>query len=149
MSGYTYLLLQTLPIVSAVALIFCLMGLFFGASKYRSQLNEAEVARKALSGELSVLRKGQEKITTELDQARLELRQMKGGKAEQQAMKIGREKGEALGPAKRASELAGEVAPVELGEIYESRPEQVDDLKKVRGIARVIRRGAAATRWPA
>ncbi len=113
MSGYTYLLLQTLPIVSAVALIFCLMGLFFGASKYRSQLNEAEVARKALSGELSVLRKGQEKITTELDQARLELRQMKGGKAEQQAMKIGREKGEALA-AKRASELAGEVAPVEL-----------------------------------
>ena len=34
------------------------------------------------------------------------------------------------------SAAAGE--PVELGEIFDSRPEQVDDLKKVRGIAKVM-----------
>ncbi|MGI9242854.1 MAG: hypothetical protein ACR2RV_18800, partial [Verrucomicrobiales bacterium] len=116
MSGYTYLLLQTLPIVSAVALIFCLMGLFFGASKYRSQLKEAEVAHEALTGELSALRKGQNKITSELEQARRELRQMKGGKAEQQAKRMGRKESPPLEPAKSASELAETATPVELGE---------------------------------
>lgn len=141
MSGYTYLLLQTLPIVSAVALIFCLMGLFFGASKYRTQLKEAELAREALAGELSDLRKGQRKMTSELDEARRELRQMKGGKAGEQSASLGQPAGSPLEPAKRATDLnepATDGASVDLGKLYESRPEQVDDLKKVRGIARVM-----------
>ena len=81
MEGYTYLFFQTLPIVSAVALIFCLMGLFFGASKYRSQLKENEAAREKLSAELSELRKGQKAVSKELDAARNELRQLRSDKA--------------------------------------------------------------------
>ena len=140
MSGYTYLLLQTLPIVSAVALIFCLMGLFFGASKYRGQLKEAEVAREALASELSTLRKGQQKITSELERARNELRQMKGGKAVEQSKNLGKSENSPLEPATRAAQLGGGSAgaPVDLGKVYDSRPEQVDDLKKVRGIAKVM-----------
>ncbi len=45
MDGYTYLFLQTAPIIAAVALIFCLMGMYFGASKYRTQLKEVGAAR--------------------------------------------------------------------------------------------------------
>ena len=140
MEGYTYLFFQTLPIVSAVALIFCLMGLFFGASKYRSQLKENEAAREKLSAELSELRKGQKAVAKELDAARNELRQLRSDKAKVRPVDAGTVDAEPLGPALAAAELKKSSGPVDLGEIFESRPEQVDDLKKVRGIAKVMER---------
>ena len=138
MDGYTYLILQTLPIVSAVALIFCMMGIFFGASKYRTQLKENEGAREKLVGEMSDLRKGQDKIAAELKEARLELRQAKGGKARAQSQDVGQRKAAPLAPAQSASGITPAAGPVELGQVYEERPEVVDDLKRVRGIAKVM-----------
>jgi predicted flap endonuclease-1-like 5' DNA nuclease len=141
MDGYIYLFLQTLPIVSVVALIFCLMGLFFGASKYRTQLKENEVARSQLAGEVAELRVGQEAITGELETARDELRQMRSGKAKAQSQDVGQRQAEPLAPAQNASGLAAATKvkePIDLGEIFEGRPEVVDDLKKVRGIAKVM-----------
>ncbi len=139
MEGYTYLFLQTLPIVSAVALIFGLMGLFFGAFKYRAQLKENEVARAQLAGELSELRKGQQAVSKELETARHELRQMRSGKAKAQSQDVGKRGAAPLAPAQAAGEMKEESSgPVDLGEIFEGRPDQVDDLKKVRGIAKVM-----------
>ena len=143
MDGITYLILQTAPIVAAVAVVFCLMGIFFGASKYRTQLRENEAAREALVSEVSELRKGQNKISAELKDARDELRQLRAGKsAKKQSGTSGRRGAPPLAPAQAAQaarEVAGAPAgPVDLGEVFESRPEQVDDLKKVRGIARVM-----------
>ena len=109
MEGYTYLFLQTLPIVSAVAVIFCLMGIYFGASKYRLQLKEAQGAR--------------EQLLREMDETKKELQKIKKantGKAKEIA----------------ATTAPGEAA--DLGEIFESPPESTDDLKKVRGIASVM-----------
>ncbi|MFT4550936.1 MAG: putative flap endonuclease-1-like 5' DNA nuclease [Verrucomicrobiales bacterium] len=134
MDGYTYLFLQTAPIIAAVALIFCLMGMFFGAAKYRTKLKDAEGARKEMVGELSKLRKGQDKISRELEVARNELRQVKRGKAKAQSKDVGRRGAAPL----EAATSAAHSASTDLGKLYESPPGQVDDLKKVRGIARVM-----------
>ena len=144
MDGYAYLILQTLPIVAAVALIFCLMGVFFGASKYRTQLRANEGAREALVSEVSELRKGQETIASELKDARNELRKMKGGKAQEQSQDLGQRTAAPLAPAQAAAATTATVgagepgAAVDLGAVYDSRPEVVDDLKRVRGIAKVM-----------
>ena len=87
---------------------------------------------------MSELRKGQETIARELKDARNELRQVKGSKAQAQSQGIGQRKAEPLAPAQAASEVGAEVGPADLGLVYESRPEVVDDLKKVRGIAKVM-----------
>ena len=134
MDGYTCLFLQTAPIIAAVALIFCLMGMFFGAAKYRTKLKDAEGARKEMVGELSKLRKGQDKISRELEVARNELRQVKRGKAKAQSKDVGRRGAAPL----EAATSAAHSASTDLGKLYESPPGQVDDLKKVRGIARVM-----------
>ena len=107
MDGYTYLFLQTLPIVSAVAVIFCLMGIFFGASKYRLQLKEAEVARKQLAGEVSKLRKGKHKASDELDAVRKELRNLRGGKAKSQVVEVGPRDAAPLAAASKAPATKG------------------------------------------
>lgn len=138
MTGYTYLFLQTLPILAAVALLFGLMGLFLGSTKYRAQLRETEQARETLAAEVSDLRKGQNQIASELKDARNDLRQMKAGKAKAQSNDVGQREAAPLSPAQNASDLSSPSGPVDLGEVFESRPELVDDLKKVRGIAKVM-----------
>jgi len=144
MDGYTYLILQTLPIISAVALLFCLMGLYFGSSKYRQQLAEAEEAKNSLTGELSTLRKGKAKLDKELKDARNELRQARSGKAKSQPRSAGKRKAPPLQPAKSKSDLVEKEAATsqggtaDLGTLYSERPETVDDLKRVRGIGKVM-----------
>ena len=140
MDGFTYLFLQTAPIVAGVALIFCLMGMFFGASKSRGQLKEAEVAREQMAGELKKLRKGQDKVSRELDAARSELRQVRSGKAKAKSKDIVAREAAPLAAAQKAADLkpSDPGRLVDLGTIYDSRPDQVDDLKRVRGIAKVM-----------
>ena len=111
MAGYTYLFLQTLPIIAVVAAIFCLMGIYFGASKYRLQLKQAQGAR--------------EQLLKEFDATKKELQKMKTSSSEK-------------AKAVAATTAPGEGA--DLGEIYPVPPEDPDDLKKVRGIAHVMER---------
>ena len=144
MDGYTYLILQTLPIVSAVAFAFCLMGLYFGSTKYRRQLAEAEATKATLTGELSELRKGKNQLAKELKEVRDELRQSKSGSAKPKAQtqEVVQRQAAPLAPAISKSTLEKEsqttAAELDLGQIYSEAPDTVDDLKKVRGIAKVM-----------
>lgn len=148
MDGFTYLILEILPIITVVAVLFCALGWWFAASRYRRRGAHPDKDHEQLRAEVSSLREQNDHAQRDLLAARDELRRLKSGKAAAQSERIGGRDPAPLGEATSAKAGAAEsgrprlggaaAGEIDLGEVFAAPPDQVDDLKRVRGIARVM-----------